>query len=97
MLPRHFPEQSTRGKRERHVLNGVKPRQGVRRRREQLGDPASISADLFRITFVVPKGVEQKPFAARGVKPMLIEPSGVVKYGNAAGRRDLEHFPKPVS
>jgi mannose-6-phosphate isomerase-like protein (cupin superfamily) len=35
--------------------------------------------------FVVPKGVEHKPFAAREVKLMLIEPKGVVNTGDAGG------------
>ena len=35
--------------------------------------------------FVVPKGVEHKPFAAGEVKQMLIEPKGVVNTGDAGG------------
>jgi hypothetical protein len=35
--------------------------------------------------FVVPKGVEHKPFAAREVKLMLIEPKGVVNTGDVGG------------
>jgi mannose-6-phosphate isomerase-like protein (cupin superfamily) len=35
--------------------------------------------------FVVPKGVEHKPFAAGEVKLMLIEPKGVVNTGDAGG------------
>ena len=35
--------------------------------------------------FVVPKGVEHKPFAASEVKLMLIEPKGVVNTGDAGG------------
>ncbi|MES2176400.1 MAG: cupin domain-containing protein [Gemmatimonadota bacterium] len=35
--------------------------------------------------FVVPKGVEHKPFAAREVGMMLIEPRGVVNTGDAGG------------
>ena len=35
--------------------------------------------------FVVPKGVEHKPFAAHEVKLMLIEPKGVVNTGDADG------------
>jgi mannose-6-phosphate isomerase-like protein (cupin superfamily) len=35
--------------------------------------------------FVVPKGVEHKPFAAREVKLMLIEPRGVVNTGDVGG------------
>lgn len=37
--------------------------------------------------FVVPKGVEHKPFAAREVKVMLIEPRGVRNTGDAGGER----------
>jgi mannose-6-phosphate isomerase-like protein (cupin superfamily) len=37
--------------------------------------------------FVVPKGVEHKPFAAEEVKLMLIEPRGVVNTGGAGGER----------
>jgi len=35
--------------------------------------------------FVVPKGVEHKPFAAREVKLMLIELRGVVNTGEVGG------------
>jgi mannose-6-phosphate isomerase-like protein (cupin superfamily) len=35
--------------------------------------------------FVVPKGVEHKPFAASVVKLMLVEPKGVVNTGDAGG------------
>ena len=42
--------------------------------------------------FVVPKGVEHKPFAEKQAKVMLIEPSGVVntgdKYSGARTARD---------
>src|SRR5688572_30519289 len=37
--------------------------------------------------YVVPKGVEHKPFAAREVKMMLIEPRGVTNTGDAGGER----------
>jgi mannose-6-phosphate isomerase-like protein (cupin superfamily) len=37
--------------------------------------------------FVVPKGVEHKPFAEREVKLLLIEPRGVPNTGNAGGER----------
>ena len=37
--------------------------------------------------FVVPKGVEHKPFAEDEVKLMLIEPRGVKNTGEAAGDR----------
>jgi mannose-6-phosphate isomerase-like protein (cupin superfamily) len=35
--------------------------------------------------FVVPRGVEHKPFAAGEAKLMLIEPTGVVNTGDAGG------------
>lgn len=37
--------------------------------------------------FVVPQGVEHKPFAEREVKLMLIEPRGVPNTGDAGGER----------
>ena len=37
--------------------------------------------------FIVPKGVEHKPFAEREVKLMLIEPRGVPNTGAAGGER----------
>ena len=37
--------------------------------------------------FVVPRGVEHKPFAASECKIMLIEPTGVVNTGDAGGER----------
>ena len=37
--------------------------------------------------FVVPKGVEHKPYAAREVKLLLIEPRGVPNTGDAGGER----------
>lgn len=37
--------------------------------------------------FVVPKGVEHKPFAKKEVKLMLIEPRGVRNTGEAGGER----------
>jgi mannose-6-phosphate isomerase-like protein (cupin superfamily) len=37
--------------------------------------------------FVVPKGVEHKPFAAREAKILLVEPLGVVNTGDAGGDR----------
>ncbi|MFJ1259589.1 cupin domain-containing protein [Cupriavidus sp. CuC1] len=37
--------------------------------------------------FVVPKGVEHKPFAETEVKLLLIEPRGVVNTGEAGGER----------
>ncbi|HEY4011134.1 MAG TPA: cupin domain-containing protein [Acidobacteriaceae bacterium] len=41
--------------------------------------------------FVVPKGVEHKPFAEREVKLMLIEPKGVVNTGDAGGEMTAEN------
>ena len=37
--------------------------------------------------YVVKRGVEHKPFAAREVKLMLIEPHGVTNTGDAGGER----------
>jgi mannose-6-phosphate isomerase-like protein (cupin superfamily) len=37
--------------------------------------------------FVVPKGVEHKPYAAQEVKLLLIEPRGVVNTGDKGGER----------
>ena len=37
--------------------------------------------------FVVPKGVEHKPFAAGEVKLLLIEPRGTLNTGDAGGAR----------
>jgi mannose-6-phosphate isomerase-like protein (cupin superfamily) len=37
--------------------------------------------------FVVPKGVEHKPFAEKEVKLMLIEPRGVLNTGERGGER----------
>jgi mannose-6-phosphate isomerase-like protein (cupin superfamily) len=37
--------------------------------------------------FVVPKGVEHKPYAQQEVKLLLIEPRGVVNTGDAGGER----------
>ena len=41
--------------------------------------------------FVVPKGVEHKPYAEREVKLMLIEPRGVKNTGAAGGARTAEN------
>lgn len=41
--------------------------------------------------FVVPKGVEHKPFAAEEVHLMLIEPRGVVNTGNAVSEMTAEN------
>ena len=37
--------------------------------------------------FVVPRGVEHKPFAEKEVKLLLIEPRGVLNTGHAGGER----------
>jgi mannose-6-phosphate isomerase-like protein (cupin superfamily) len=37
--------------------------------------------------FVVPKGVEHKPYAEREVKVLLIEPRGVLNTGHQGGER----------
>jgi mannose-6-phosphate isomerase-like protein (cupin superfamily) len=41
--------------------------------------------------FVVPRGVEHKPFAGREVKLLLIEPRGVLNTGHAGGERTAEN------
>jgi len=41
--------------------------------------------------FVVPRGVEHKPFAANEVKLLLIEPRGVPNTGSAGGERTAEN------
>jgi mannose-6-phosphate isomerase-like protein (cupin superfamily) len=41
--------------------------------------------------FVVPKGVEHKPSAAREVKLLLIEPRGVLNTGDAGGDRTAQN------
>jgi mannose-6-phosphate isomerase-like protein (cupin superfamily) len=40
--------------------------------------------------FVVPQGVEHKPYAAREVKMLLIEPRGTLNTGQAGGERTAE-------
>lgn len=40
--------------------------------------------------YVVPKGVEHKPFAAKECKVMLIEPAGTVNTGEAGGEMTSE-------
>jgi mannose-6-phosphate isomerase-like protein (cupin superfamily) len=40
---------------------------------------------------VVPKGVEHKPFAAREVKLLLIEPRGTLNTGQAGGERTAQN------
>jgi mannose-6-phosphate isomerase-like protein (cupin superfamily) len=41
--------------------------------------------------FVVPKGVEHKPYAEREVKLLLIEPRGVKNTGQEGGERTAEN------
>ena len=41
--------------------------------------------------FVIPKGVEHKPFAKRLVQVMLVEPKGVVNTGNSGGELTAEN------
>jgi mannose-6-phosphate isomerase-like protein (cupin superfamily) len=41
--------------------------------------------------FVVPKGVQHKPFAEREVKLLLIEPRGVANTGHEGGARTAEN------
>ncbi len=41
--------------------------------------------------FVVPRGVEHKPFAAQEVKLMLIEPRGILNTGHAGGERTAQN------
>lgn len=41
--------------------------------------------------FVVPKGLEHKPYAEREVKLMLIEPRGVLNTGHEGGERTAEN------
>ena len=41
--------------------------------------------------FVVPKGVEHKPYAEREVKLLLIEPRGVLNTGHAGGERTAQN------
>ncbi len=41
--------------------------------------------------FVVPKGVEHKPFAEKEVKLLLIEPRGVLNTGHEGGNRTAQN------
>lgn len=41
--------------------------------------------------FVVPKGVEHKPFAAKEVKLVIIEPRGILNTGHAGGERTAQN------
>jgi mannose-6-phosphate isomerase-like protein (cupin superfamily) len=40
--------------------------------------------------FVVPRGVEHKPFAEKEVKLMIVEPRGVLNTGHAGGERTAQ-------
>jgi mannose-6-phosphate isomerase-like protein (cupin superfamily) len=41
--------------------------------------------------FVVPKGVEHKPYAEQEVRLLLIEPRGVLNTGHEGGGRTAEN------
>jgi mannose-6-phosphate isomerase-like protein (cupin superfamily) len=41
--------------------------------------------------YVVPKGIEHKPYAEREVKVLLIEPCGVLNTGDIGGERTAEN------
>ena len=41
--------------------------------------------------FVVPKGVEHKPFAEQEVKMLLIEPRGILNTGEEGGERTAQN------
>jgi mannose-6-phosphate isomerase-like protein (cupin superfamily) len=41
--------------------------------------------------YVVPKGVRHKPYAAREVQTMLIEPKGTMNTGNEGGERTAQN------
>jgi mannose-6-phosphate isomerase-like protein (cupin superfamily) len=41
--------------------------------------------------YVVPKGVEHKPYAEREVRLMLIEPRGVLNTGREGGERTAQN------
>jgi len=41
--------------------------------------------------FVVPKGVEHKPYAEKEVKMLLIEPRGILNTGDAGGERTAQN------
>src|SRR5580658_2303665 len=41
--------------------------------------------------FVVPKGIEHKPYAEQEVKLLLIEPRGVLNTGHAGGERTAQN------
>jgi mannose-6-phosphate isomerase-like protein (cupin superfamily) len=41
--------------------------------------------------FVVPKGAEHKPFAAKEVRMLLVEPRGTLNTGHEGGERTVEN------
>jgi mannose-6-phosphate isomerase-like protein (cupin superfamily) len=41
--------------------------------------------------FVVPKGVEHKPFAKKECKILIVEPAGTVNTGDAGGKQTTEN------
>jgi mannose-6-phosphate isomerase-like protein (cupin superfamily) len=41
--------------------------------------------------YVVPRGVEHKPYAKREVRMLLVEPRGVVNTGSAGGERTAQN------
>ena len=45
----------------------------------------------YREMFVVPKGVEHKPFAEKECKILLVEPAGTINTGDAAGALTAEN------
>ena len=46
---------------------------------------------VFVELFVVPRGAEHKPFAAREVELLLIEPRGILNTGHAGGERTAQN------
>ncbi|GKT31334.1 hypothetical protein ADUPG1_001979, partial [Aduncisulcus paluster] len=52
---------------------------------ERLPVQAGQTGRRIREMYVIPKGVEHKPVAAKECKVMLIEPRGVVNTGEAEG------------
>ena len=40
--------------------------------------------------FVIPKGLEHKPFAEKECKVMLVEPAGTINTGGAGGEKTAE-------
>jgi mannose-6-phosphate isomerase-like protein (cupin superfamily) len=54
---------------------------------QRIGEDRLAAGEMF----VVPKGVEHKPFAARETKLLLIEPRGVPNTGEAGGDRTAQN------